>query len=551
MKYLWPMLMLGAAQADPLPGILPVVPEPTEVESLPRVEAQGAASDAPATVLVDPLQGIRLRDGGSGDWKAIGEGVVASAGMTIPSPATLAARLQPYLGRPLTDQDLVGMGDEILVHYDLEGYPVVLVSAPEQDFSDGWLLIDVEIGRTGRVGVGRPKYGNPEAVRNGLKLRQGQLLERADLEEQLAWYGRTGFRRPRLFVSPGVEPATADILIGIEERRPWQASVGFENSGPDLIGRERLVFGAAGMLPNEHLLAWRGVVGFPASSLTANAVRWEVPLQRSHQVIQIDAAYAEVSTSYPFRGRVLETEGTSWSLAVMDRWILPKVHGWEQTLSAGVDIKGTDQFLLYGGLAAAAPGEVMMIDARLVHHLERDWEKAGVEITSTLKVSPGNLGGRNGDAAFRKYDPAADATYVIGNLDLDAWWQPVDDWRLVGRINVQATDSRLLPPEQLGAGGYQTVRGVDERMYSMDNGIIGSLELQSPVLTFIPRCDFRLLAFTDQASLHDDGGSSVSLGSVGVGLRARIFDHVDLRFDHGWRLDDDEQRSHIGLTVSF
>ncbi len=541
---------MGAAHAEPLPGIVPVVPEPEKVESLPKVEGQTQKGDVAAVVLMDELLAIRLRGSGESEWQRIGDGVEATEDLLLPSPATLAAKLEEYLGEPLSDVSLGRMADEILIHYDLEGFPVVLVSAPEQDLSSGVLLIDVEVGRTGRVGVSRPKYGNPEALRKGLRLREGSLLEREDLEEQLAWFGRTGFRKPRLFVSPGVEPATADILIGIEERRPWQASVGYENSGPDLIGRDRLTFGASGMLPNEHLLAWRGVIGLPASSLTANALRWEIPLQRSHQVIQIDAAYAEVSSRYLFRNLPIETEGNSWSISAMNRWLLPKVKGWEQTFAAGIDVKGTDQFLLYGGLSAT-PGAVILVDARFTHRLKREWQKAAVQIGSTLKISPGGLGGRNSDAAFQRYDPQADSSYVIGNLDIDGWWRPYGDWRITGRMALQATDSRLLPAEQLGAGGYQTVRGVDERAYSMDNGAIGSMEVQAPVMSFIPACDFRLLTFLDHAALHDDGGSSVSLSSVGVGVRARLFDRVDLRFDHGWRLDDDESRSHIGLSVSF
>ena len=550
MRILWFILLTGAAQAEALPGILPLMPDSEEVEELPRVEGLVTGTEAPTAVLMNQLQWIELRSSEGSQVHTLAPGIMVSSELILPSPRTLSAKLATYLDHTVTDVSLAKMADDILIHYDTEGFPVVLVSAPEQDLSGGRLVIEVEVGRIGRVGVSRPKFGNPESVRKGLSLRDGEILRRQELNEQLAWYGRTGFRKPRLFVSPGQEPATADILIAFEERGPWRVNFGFENSGPDLIGKERFVFGASGMLPNEHLLAWRGVLGSPAASLMANAIRWEIPLHRSHGAIQIDAAYAEVAASYLFLGTPVEVEGTSWSISAMHQWLMPQVHGWSQTFSAGFDIKGTDQFLLFGG-NSSSPGEVILANGRLTHSLEREWEDAGVKIHSSFKFSPGNLGGRNDDAAFRSYDPAADSSYLVGNLDVDAWWRPVGDWRLVGRLALQASDSRLLPAEQFGAGGYQSVRGADERAYSMDNGWFCSVEAQTPLISFIPRCDMRLLTFFDQASVHDDGGSSAFLSSVGVGIRARVFDHVDLRFDHGWRLDESENRSHLGILVSF
>ncbi|MBB5350040.1 hemolysin activation/secretion protein [Haloferula luteola] len=547
----WILLMgLGVVRAESLPGIQPNLPDQAEVESLPSVEAQTGQDEVPNQTWADALKVIRLRSAEGGDWFALAEGIEASGELVLPSPATLAARLKPFLGHPVTDVSLGQMADEILLHYDAEGFPVVLVSAPEQDFSEGGLVIDVEVGKVGKVGVTPPKHGNPELIRQGLRLRTGEWLQRKKLEEQLTWYGRTGFRHPRLFVSPGEGLASADLLIALEERRPWQVSVGYENSGPDVLGQDRMVFGVSGLLPNEHLLAWRGVMGMPASSLTANAIRWEIPLHRSHQVIQVDAAYAEVASRYLFRGIPLETEGSSWTLAVLDRMILPKAGAWEQSLWAGFELKGTDQFLLFGG-ASVTPGEVVMADWKVSHRIEREWKSAGVKFSSDLRYSPGGLGDRNRDAAFRAYDLQADATYLIANFDANAWWRTEKDWRWVGRWSLQAADSHLLPAEQLGAGGYQTVRGVDERAYSMDNGAVGGLEVQTPVISVIPRCDFRLLAFFDHAALQDDDGGSVSLSSVGLGLRARLWGHVDLRFDHGWRLDDTEHRNHLGVSMSF
>src|SRR5690606_17627998 len=110
----------------------------------------------------------------------IGLGLSASKDLQLPSPWTLASRLKPWLDRPLTSGGLSALADEILIHYDGEGFPVVAVEAPEQDLARGELRLVLEIGRYGDVGVSRPKHGDPEAVQKGLLLRKGDLVRRSE-----------------------------------------------------------------------------------------------------------------------------------------------------------------------------------------------------------------------------------------------------------------------------------------------------------------------------------------------------------------------------------
>ncbi|WP_193214528.1 ShlB/FhaC/HecB family hemolysin secretion/activation protein [Luteolibacter marinus] len=541
--------LIASARSQSLPGVEARVPEAPEVESLPAVSAGEGSADE-GDELARRLERVVLttRDGGA--ETGIGEGVAATDGLDVPSPRTLAARLGPWLGRPLTGGGLAALADEILIHYDVEGFPIVSLEVPEQDLSGGVLRIQVEIGRYGEVGVSRPKHGNPTAVQKGLLLRRGAVVRRSDIDEQMAWYGRTPFRHPRLFVSPGLEPATADLLIAFEEGRPWRVTLGYENSGPDLLGRDRLLLGVAGVTPGEHLLAWQSVVGMPASSLFANALRWEVPFHALHQVLQVDAAYAEVASRYASSGMPVESEGSSWALTAMQKVPLPAIGRWRQAMGAGFELKGTDQFLLFGG-DSVAPGEVVLFHGKLSHELSRRWARGGASMESSLVVSPGGLGGNNTDAAFKAYDPTVDASYVIGRMNGSGWWRPAGDWQVRVRGEIQVADSRLLPAEQFAAGGYQTVRGAGEREYFADNGWQGSLELYSPLIEAGEAASFRVLTFFDYAALDDRGGPSSSLSGAGLGLRMKLAGRADLRFDHGWRLDEEENRSHLGVSFTF
>lgn len=548
MRFALLLCLIATARAQTLPGVEPRLPAAPAPESLPKVKVEGVHEEG--AVLASTLNSIRLVSEDGGELVALAPGLSAGAGLEVPGPRTLAARLSKWLGKPLTAGGLATLADEILIHYDEEGLPVVLVEAPEQDLSKGELTLSVQLGRIGEIGLSRPKHTRPEDLQKGLRLESGAVIRRGEIDEQLAWYGRSIFRHPRLFVSPGTEPATADLLIAFEERRPWRVTTGYENSGPDLLGRDRLLLGVAGLTPNDHLVAWQSVVGMPFSSLLANALRWEVPFPLSHQVLQLDAAYAEVLSRYASGGVPIESNGSSWSLGAAQKMSLPSYGNWRQSLSAGFELKGTDQFLLYGG-GSLSPGEVVLFHGKLSHELSRSWENGSLSWESTVLAAPGEMGGNNEDSAFKVYDPAADATYVIGRMTGDAWWSPGADWQLHLRGTAQVADSRLLPVEQFSVGGYQTVRGVAEREYSADCGWQTSFELLSPVIVPVEGWGLRVLGFFDYAGLEDRRGTSSSVGGAGVGLRMKVTDHVDFRFDHGWRLDESENRSHVGVSLNF
>jgi len=548
MRLFLAICVIASARGQSLPGVEPRLPPAPAPDSLPKVQAGDSREDG--EVLARSLNAIRLVSAGGGNVSEVAPGLSASADLKVPAPRTLAARLSRWLGKPLTSGGLAALADEILIHFDEEGFPVVLVEAPGQDLSKGALTLSVEIGRIGEVGLSRPKHGKSDTLQKGLHLAPGDVIWRAEIDEQLAWYGRTVFRRPRLFVSPGAAPATADLLIAFEERRPWRVTTGYENSGPDLLGRERFLLGVAGITPGDHLVAWQSVVGMPVSSLLANAIRWEIPFPASHQLLQLDAAYAEVLSRYVASGIPVESNGSSWSTGAAQKIPMPSLGGWRQSLSAGFELKGTDQLLLYGG-GSVSPGEVVLFHGKLGHELTRTWDSGSASFESALLAAPGELGGNNEDSAFKAYDPKADATYVIGRMTGDAWWSPGADWQLHLRGAAQIADSRLLPVEQFAAGGYQTVRGVSEREYSADCGWQTSIELLSPAILPVEGWGFRFLTFFDYAALENRGGSSSSVSGAGLGLRMKVTDHVDFRFDYGWRIDEAENRSHFGLNLNF
>lgn len=549
MRFLLFILLLQTARGQLLPELSPRMPDAEDVDSVAAVEAQDGLIGE-GELLIERLGKVTLVTWAGTATLQAAEHLDISEGMILPGAQKLSGKLSPWIGHAVREGDLAAMADTILVHYDQAGYPVVLVDVPEQDLGEGNLTFAVELGVIGNVGVTNPAYSDPDSIRKGLWLRRGDVIKRDELDAQMDWYGRNTFRKPRLLVSPGMAPPSADILIGLTERKPWSVSMGFENSGQEAIGRDRFIMGAAAMTKKEHVVAWQTVLGNPASSLQAHAAMWEIPFHGIHQTLQLSGSIAEVETETLVAGLPVQDQGTSWGVSAIQGIPLPSMGRWKQHMQAGIELKSTDQFVLFGG-AGLSPGEVRFFNLRIGHSLERKWKNGGFSVNASLIGSPGGVVSKNDDADFKNYDPDADASYVIGRISSEGWWTPGGDWRIGLRAEGQVADSRLLPAEQFSAGGYRSVRGVDEREYFADMGWQSSFEIYSPAVSIGSDSGIRLLVFYDQAWLRNTGDRSDSISGAGIGIRAKLTEHLDLRLDQGWRLDDEGSRTHLGLRTEF
>ena len=137
------------------------------------------------------------------------------------------------------------------------------------------------------------------------------------------------------------------------------------------------------------------------------------------------------------------------------------------------------------------------------------------------------------------------------------------------RGTLQWAEGRLLPTEQLGAGGVATVRGYDEGMAYGDQGLLINTELRLPVWSPSERAgSLQLLAFLDYATIsqkHPEDGEDphANLASIGGGLRYQWKRNLSVRFDYGWQLlrdpslygkssvDGSQSRGHFSVNLTF
>ncbi|MEL6320638.1 MAG: BamA/TamA family outer membrane protein, partial [Cyanobacteria bacterium J06626_14] len=118
------------------------------------------------------------------------------------------------------------------------------------------------------------------------------------------------------------------------------------------------------------------------------------------------------------------------------------------------------------------------------------------------------------------------------------------DTLLLVRGDIQLADNSLVPLEQFGLGGQQTVRGYRQDELLTDNGLLFSTEVRIPIVR-ARRIDglLQVAPFLDIGHGWNLGEGSIDpdpdvLIGVGVGLLWRMGDRLSARFDYGIPLVD-------------
>ena len=146
----------------------------------------------------------------------------------------------------------------------------------------------------------------------------------------------------------------------------------------------------------------------------------------------------------------------------------------------GLDFKSTNNNLEFGGAnVQASAAELFQI------RIGNDYLRRGncdqyERLQSDLFIGPGDgFSSNNTTQAFSTIRPNTSPDYMYGRVRYESATNVGDsnDWQLTLRATGQLASERVLFSEMLGFGGYDTIRGYDQRALSGDHGWLTSVEL--------------------------------------------------------------------------
>jgi len=451
----------------------------------------------------------------------------------------LDAVLEPFLGAGSLGRWREAAAAVQALYRDA-GWGGVIAFVPAQSVDDGRVRIRVVEGRVAAIEVQGQQRLSAAAVRAAvpdLQVGRTPALRRIDAQVQMA--NENPSRQLQLRLEPGREPASIDARIGVTESDPQRLSLRADNSGSASSGRWRTALGwqhAAVGGSDAQLSVELQTAPSDVRNVRIASANGRLPMPHWLTTLDAFAAWSDLrSGDTATAAGDLDFQGRGSVLGLRATRHLLRREGLAQRASLGLEWRDYRNQCAIEGLPEEACGAAGASVAMLPLNLNYSVQRSGARTWSFSLGLQGNLGagGRHaGDASFDAVRPGAERHYTL--LRLAANWDSgalpwLGEGSVAALLSAQASASALVPGEQFGLGGAQSVRGYDERELSGDRGAQLSVELASANLLdrlWGAPAQARLLLLADAGEVRNvrgeecaEGRSRCRLGALGVGLR--------------------------------
>ncbi|MGP1386269.1 MAG: ShlB/FhaC/HecB family hemolysin secretion/activation protein [Thainema sp.] len=505
---------------EPLPPPEQLVP-PSEAVPSPLEETEAA----PITIVVERFE---------------------FEGNTVFTDQELAELLAPYTGESIAFSQLLEARSQITNAYAAAGYTTSGALVPPQTFTEGVVTIQIIEGQLGGINITGVERLDSDYVIDRLAvagdpLNVDVLVERLQLL-QLDPLIQTVSAE----LSAGVRPGTSILDVEVTEADSFAVEFGIDNNRVPSVGtfRQRVELREANLLGDGERLS----VGY---GRTDGSDALELGFQfftnpRNNSTLSLRAGYSQNEVVEGIFERLdLDTRSYFLEASYRQPIILKPSEelAWGLTLSHQ---ESRSQFLgsflgrsiPFTSISSDDEGRTRVTALRFF----QDWTRRGEREILSLR-SQFNLGLDLLEPTIQS-DGRPDSRFFS--------WRGQGQWvRLLApdtiflaRADLQFADQALVPLEQLGLGGLNTVRGYRQDLLLTDNGFFASAEARFPILR-VPEIEglLQITPFVDfgvgwNSEFIDPDPNT--LLSTGLGLLWQQGDRLSARLDFGIPLIDVE-----------
>lgn len=513
-------------------------------------------------VLLIPSQKEVQRTGANGVEGFQAENLVIPGG-----EESLSRKLSPlYIGHPLTKDSLMEIKQSIIRYYRDEGYPIVLVQIPEQNLRTGILQLVVIESKLNKIEVQGNRWFFDSFYKNKFSAQEGKPINSPDLLNDISWLNRNPFQNANAIYSPGQSPNTTDVTVAINDAFPLRFYAGADNTGNSPTQDTRLFagcnWGYAFFL--NQLLTYQYSTAPNLKSFWAHTFHYTAFLPWKNSLVLFGGLSGVKPEINDFKGN-----GNSYQASLRyEIPFKPFYTPFTQDLTAGCDFKRTNNNVDFVGEESleVIGHEVNLFQFVAQYSLANLFGKNELSFSAELYGSPGQWLPDQKNSEYSALSFGAKNTYIYGRSSLSYKHYIKRNFSFLWFLRGQGSSANLLPSEELGIGGYDTVRGYDERIINVANGVIFNFEITSPPFPIF----FHGKNFKDQTELlvfFDYGGGNytkevpglsnwLQIYSIGPGFRYRIQNYLSFRFDWGYQLKKSpfsgaKNKIHLGAMLSY
>jgi hemolysin activation/secretion protein len=453
----------------------------------------------------------------------------------------------PFAGKGRDFGDVQRALEALENAYRARGYAAVQVFLPEQDLEKGVVTLRVIEARIRQLTVRGNKFFSDANIRASLpSLAVGTTPNASDVAKNLRIVNESPAKQTSVTLRAAEREGEVDALAEVSDENPRKLFITLDNTGTGATGYHRLGFGwqHSNLFDRDHALTLQYVTSVEKPSRVGiYSAGYHLPLYRFGASMDFFAGYSDVdagTTQTPAGALAFSGRGEVFGARFNQH--LERIVGYDHKLVWGIDHRNYKNICTLGTFGAAGCGTAAA-SFRLTPvsvTYAGSWITATGQrsIQATLATNVG--GGSDGDTtAIGRARTNAKANYTVLRLGASLAQLLPADWQLRARFDLQHTDEELVPPEQFGIGGANSVRGFLERERADDRGYSGSLEIYTPELAQRfgwKDWNLRLLGFYDFGAarrVNPLPGEQVDSGvsSAGAGLRLSRQKSFALRFD--------------------
>lgn len=473
------------------------------------------------------------------------------------SEAETEAVLAGYTGEQIGVARLKAAARHLESELKARGYGFYRVTLPPQDVTDT-VSLKLVMFRVGKVDIQENQHYDSDNIRAAFPtIRPGESPNAREVARNLAMFNDHPGKKAVVTLAESETRDAIDVQLKVKDANPLTLFSALQNNGSRQTGMWRLTLGVqhANLFDADQQLTATYTTSPDRHIQDVNqyGLNWVAPLYGLASTLSAYAVYSDVNSGRVAGAFDVSGRGTFGGV----RWayhLLP-VGDINQQLALGLDIKQYTNNVLFNG--ANQGSDVGALPMTLSYSGE--WRQGWGSLEWNADYASNLPGGTdNDDLHYAANRAGATRRWDLFRSGVSLAWQAENGWSVNSRLRAQYSGKALIPGEQFGLGGAQSVRGYDEREISGDMGHSASVELWTPVIAG----QLRFLTFADAGQVRysiPSAGVPISRGiaSVGVGTRWQIFKDIGFSLDVGHALRDavmheaGDWRAHALLTARF
>jgi hemolysin activation/secretion protein len=408
-------------------------------------------------------------------------------GNSVLSNREIETVLYPLLGdhKTLTDVEVARAALEKTYHD--RGFATVFVDIPEQDVSDQIVRLKATEGRLHEVHISGARYFSERKIMAAVpSATAGTVPNIQVLQDQLSAVNITTADRAVVpILKAGPIPGTVDLALRVDDHLPIHGSVEFDNQY------------------TPYTKPLRATVSLSYANLFNEfdniSVQYQMSPQNTSQVKVLAANYAWGAFANGLRPSVSFIDSNSNVPAISTLGVLGKgqvygarltvpltdAPGLPQSLTFGVDYKHFLESIALGPQGTGQPtGQLVNTPisyANLSLAFNGNWSSDILQGVLSTAADFGPRGAPNNPETFANKRFKAQPNYFYLKMDGSLYFYLPKGFQLTLRADGQYAVEPLITNEDFSITGATAVRGYLEAESLSDSGVVGSVQMQSPI----------------------------------------------------------------------